>query len=425
MLTPFQAKYSHRSGEICTPYSMIDLIDPTYEHGFERRQSITNSEPGQSQYNFGGYPPGYYSSAYNAGYGSTALRGEEYRDAGIKAYQYMLDYTQSSPFGWWEGVGYPDSNSPWDIPHAAGNPPLYDKGGSCQHMWGQALNTKVLLDSLIAEKSDGTLIIGRGILKEWVAENVIEIKNVPVEGGRVGYSLTKKGNHIILEINREHGQTEHPASLELIGLKNNIVAVSDAECTYDNEKGIVTIPTGIDKVIVTTREPHSGLQKVEGKAATCTGDGIKEHYKCGECGKLFFDSEGKIEVTDSDTLVIKSAGHKFGEWTIVAETTEETERLEERGCSVCGEKEERSIPVKTPDEKPDGRPDETRDEKPDKGSEDNADEGNISDDNNTHEDVPKTGDSVSAVGIIGTVAGIVGAVGMLLIIGYRRKRYGA
>ncbi len=90
-----------------------------------------------------------------------------------------------------------------------------------------------------------------------------------------------------------------------------------------------------------------------------------------------------------------------------------------------GKKEERSIPVKTPDEKPDGRPDETRDEKPDKGSEDNADEGNISDDNNTHEDVPKTGDSVSAVGIIGTVSGIVGAVGMLLIIGYRRKRYGA
>lgn len=109
----------------------------------------------------------------------------------------------------------------------------------------------------------------------------------------------------------------------------------------------------------------------------------------------------------------------------MAETTEETERLEERGCSVCGEKEETSIPVKTPDEKPDGRPDETRDEKPDKGSEDNADEGNISDDNNTHEDVPKTGDSVSAVGIIGTVSGIVGAVGMLLIIGYRRKRYGA
>ena len=97
----------------------------------------------------------------------------------------------------------------------------------------------------------------------------------------------------------------------------------------------------------------------------------------------------------------------------MAETTEETERLEERGCLVCGEKEERSIPVKTPDEKPD------------KGSEDNADEGNISDDNNTHEDVPKTGDSVSAVGIIGTVSGIVGAVGMLLIIGYRRKRYGA
>lgn len=61
---------------------MLDQIDATYTYGFERRADLTDTP-----YNFGGYPHGYFSSAYNAGYGSTALRGEQYRDAGIKAYQ--------------------------------------------------------------------------------------------------------------------------------------------------------------------------------------------------------------------------------------------------------------------------------------------------------------------------------------------------
>lgn len=76
---------------------MIGLIDDTYAHGFERREEVSDTI-----YNFGGYPHGYYSSAYNAGYGSTALRGEEYRDAGIKAYQFMIQNAMSGPFGWWE-----------------------------------------------------------------------------------------------------------------------------------------------------------------------------------------------------------------------------------------------------------------------------------------------------------------------------------
>ncbi|MBR4707941.1 MAG: hypothetical protein IKP29_07800, partial [Pseudobutyrivibrio sp.] len=82
---------------------MIDLIDATYEHGFDRRKDISDTI-----YNFGGYPHGIYSSAYNAGYGSSALRTEKYRDLGIKAYEFMIDKAMSGPFGWWEGVDYPN-----------------------------------------------------------------------------------------------------------------------------------------------------------------------------------------------------------------------------------------------------------------------------------------------------------------------------
>ena len=72
-----------------------EKIDSTYSHIFECRKDITDNP-----YNFGGYPHGLFCSSYNAGYGSAALRGEKYRDSGIKAYQFMIDRAQSGPFSW-------------------------------------------------------------------------------------------------------------------------------------------------------------------------------------------------------------------------------------------------------------------------------------------------------------------------------------
>lgn len=47
----------------------LKLLDDTYSYGINRRiQEDTTDSP----YNFGGYPHGFYSSAYNAGYGSAS-----------------------------------------------------------------------------------------------------------------------------------------------------------------------------------------------------------------------------------------------------------------------------------------------------------------------------------------------------------------
>lgn len=169
--------------------AMIDLIDATYEHGFERRKDVC-----QSKYNFGGYPHGYFCSAYNAGYGSTALRGSRNRDLGIKAYQYMIENAMSGPFSWWEGIDYPSEASPWDIPHAAGG------GGSCQHIWGQSTASKVLLDSLICQRVNGDVIIGRGVPKEWLKSgNVIAVNKYPIEnGGRINIRVAINESDIIV-----------------------------------------------------------------------------------------------------------------------------------------------------------------------------------------------------------------------------------
>lgn len=223
--------------------TMFDKIDATYTHGFERRKDVSDTI-----YNFGGYPHGYFSSAYNAGYGSAALRGEEYRDLGIKSYQYMIDKTMSGPFGWWEGVDYPSADSPWNIDHARGG------GGSNQHMWGQSTATKVLFDSLIAEKSDGTVIIGRGVPNEWIRNRQkIGLNDYPVaNGSRLGYQLTTAGKTVTLQLT---GNTATPTSysLELPALRNNIAYVAARGATINQTAGTIHLPHGTTRVTVVLR----------------------------------------------------------------------------------------------------------------------------------------------------------------------------
>ncbi|MEU4393524.1 sugar-binding protein [Kribbella sp. NPDC023855] len=218
---------------------MFDKIDDTYTHGFDRRKDVSDTI-----YNFGGYPHGYFSSAYNAGYGSAALRGERYRDAGIKGYQFMIDKAMSGPFGWWEGVDYPDQNSPWNLDHARGG------GGSNQHMWGQSTATKVLFDSLLAQKADGSVIIGRGVPDEWLRDRQkIALTNYPAsDGKRIGYRLTTSGRYVSLELS---GDAVAGYSIELPALRNNIAGVSVKGATVNQAAGTVLLPAGTTHATIT------------------------------------------------------------------------------------------------------------------------------------------------------------------------------
>ena len=73
---------------------------------------------------------------------------------------------------------------------------------------------------------------------------------------------------------------------------------------------------------------------VEGtaKEATCTVDGREADQKCSRCGEV---KEGAVI----------PARHAFGTWEIIDPATYEATGLERRTCSVCGESEDRSIPV--------------------------------------------------------------------------------
>ena len=82
--------------------------------------------------------------------------------------------------------------------------------------------------------------------------------------------------------------------------------------------------------------PASGhkLYKIAGKPATCNEPGVKEHWQCSVCKKLFSDSEGKNETTEAE-LVIEAKGHKLTEVKEVPATCTETGKKAYWKCSVC------------------------------------------------------------------------------------------
>ena len=266
---------------------MLDLIDDTYTYNFYRQEKAYFEPVGLS---FGGYPG--YSSGYNAGYGSAALRGEEYRDVGIKAYQWMIDNTMSGPYSWHECIEESSDETYWSASHAS------ERFGSCPHAWGYSVNTKALLDSLLSEKSDGTRIIGRGIPNDWIKEGeVTEIENIPVTGGkRMGFTLTASGNDVTLNLT---GDVSEPVSLELSVFVKNIASVSDG-ISFDNEKGAVTVPAGTTAVTVTLMDP-SGYQDPDAEAKKA-----EQRAKIDEFDKAYGDvrtSYGTIPAVSEEIVI--------------------------------------------------------------------------------------------------------------------------
>ena len=154
----------------------IGLVDATYAYGFRR---VAGKLPPDT---FGGYPSNYYSSGYNAGYGSAGLASARYRDQGIRSYEFMITHTQSGPYSWWESASAPSPRTPWVGSHPSAG------GGSSPHAWGIANANKVLLDSVVAQAADGTLIVGRGVPDDWMKPGkAISITNFPTaNGGRTG-----------------------------------------------------------------------------------------------------------------------------------------------------------------------------------------------------------------------------------------------
>ena len=217
----------------------LSLIDATYRYGFGRLQG--KLPPDTS----GGFPDDYYSSAYNAAMGAAGLAGADYRDQGILSYQFMIGNTQSGPNSWWESSTGPDPATPWVGRHPGSGQ------GSSPHAWGMAGANRVLLDSLVAQRSDGTLVVGRGIPAAWLRKGrPIAVANFPTTGNRrLSLRITTTGRTVSLTLRGPEPSGQ--ILFQLPSFVGNIAGGSTG--SIDERTGTVALRPGVDRVVVHLR----------------------------------------------------------------------------------------------------------------------------------------------------------------------------
>jgi hypothetical protein len=218
----------------------IRLIDATYAYGFRRLRGTLPPDT------FGGYPSDYYSTAYNAGYGSWGLVSAHHRDQGILSYEFMIDNDQSGPYSWWESSTAPSPTTPWIGRHPAAGQ------GSCPSAWGLSEANKVLLDSLVAQKSDGTLIVGRGVPAKWLRRGAtISVTHFPTtDGRRLTLRMSSHGRSVTLTLS---GQL--PSGQVLFELPSFVDNIAGTSAGHINQKtGTVTVSSRTRSVTVGFRD---------------------------------------------------------------------------------------------------------------------------------------------------------------------------
>jgi hypothetical protein len=112
----------------------------------------------------------------------------------------------------------------------------------------------VLLDSLAAQRSDGSLIVGRGVPDSWVASGqVISLANFPTTDGRhSGLSIRANGNAVTLTLNGD--QPAGPVLFQLPAFVNNIAHASAG--TINEQTGTVTLAATVRTVTVQLTHPE-------------------------------------------------------------------------------------------------------------------------------------------------------------------------
>ena len=115
----------------------------------------------------------------------------------------------------------------------------------------------------------------------------------------------------------------------------NYVSDGNATCEEDGTKTATCDHDDCgekDTVADTGSKLAHKLTKVDGKAATCTEEGVIEHYNCSNCKKNFADAEGRTEKSD----VTIAAGHDISKVDGKAPTETENGHKEHYCCAACG-----------------------------------------------------------------------------------------
>ncbi len=146
------------------------------------------------------------------------------------------------------------------------------------------------------------------------------INDLYYSGSKSAYNKIKFGNNNKLyETNMNYNHTCKHKNIKLYTVEN------EATC-YERELHMLKCPDcGFIERRYVGEYIHSKPITVNGKAATCTEEGLTYGQVCENCDKIIVEQ-----------IVIPPLGHKFGEWTIEVEATKESDGQRYHKCEVCG-----------------------------------------------------------------------------------------
>ncbi|MBP5236295.1 MAG: hypothetical protein J6128_02030, partial [Clostridia bacterium] len=171
-----------------------------------------------------------------------------------------------------------------------------------------------------------TIIIS---IKEPIQKSTPDL--TPVMGGS-GYALNSGSNAVkwfndsYIGAEMQSGETflagnEYRAVIQIKAADGTVFPVSNelpaVQAWVNGSPCSVSKVEGQDpaKVIAVSYESHAhSLTNVPKVDATCTKDGMEEHYECNLCGARFKDSYGLVSITSENWGVIPALGHLPSDW---------------------------------------------------------------------------------------------------------------
>ncbi len=107
----------------------------------------------------------------------------------------------------------------------------------------------MLLDSLAAQRSDGSLVIGRGVPDTWVRNDQrMAVSNFPTtDGKRLGFTISVQGRTVTLALDGD--EPSGPVLFDLPAFVGNITSSSAGAA--NSQTGTVTLMPDVKTVTVT------------------------------------------------------------------------------------------------------------------------------------------------------------------------------
>ena len=182
-----------------------ETFDKSISYALQQRDTSHYNIPPKS---WGAWWGAEYGSCYNAGMGLQCLYSDKHRTQVIGNLEWLIE-NQSAPFQWGENMYRPRSEHDWTRPAVD------------YEVWGHSFDKQALLDACVAVKTDGTVIIGRGVPDAWLEDGkVIAWKNVFInDGKKLDFSISTKARVVTLKLEGDKPAGKVLFDLPLFGEK--------------------------------------------------------------------------------------------------------------------------------------------------------------------------------------------------------------